>query len=310
MVTETSQRPSLALQGRGKESPQMVPTLPNLLIIGARKAGTTSLHEYLALHPQIFMSKTKELSFFDEHNRWRLGIDWYKSNFDAAFPINGESSPQYARYPQTKGVPERIKTVLGSPKLIYAIRDPVERILSDYVQMVQSRGFAPERRSFEEILTTIESESEQYLECSSYFFQLSKYLPLFPRENLHVVVLERLQKDPARELKSVFSFLGVDSNFWSPDYGAIFNAGESKLRTAEWFDRRVPLFLQRQIWQPTWMPWKMADILGRVAFINAPSIPKPKLAKDQDLRLQNLLRADVSKLREFLNDPLTEWRPY
>jgi hypothetical protein len=82
-----------------------IPTLPNLLIIGARKGGTTSLHNYLSLHPQIFMSRQKELSFFDDRIRWRLGVDWYKSNFDAAFAINGESSPQYARFPRTTGVP-------------------------------------------------------------------------------------------------------------------------------------------------------------------------------------------------------------
>src|SRR5262249_9523812 len=129
------------------------PTLPNLLIIGARKAGTTSLHEYLSLHPQIFMSEEKELSFFDADGRWGRGIDWYKANFDARYPINGESSPQYSRYPRTPGVPERIKSVLGMPKIIYAIRDPVDRILSDYVQIAHSRRpFPPETRSFCEIL--------------------------------------------------------------------------------------------------------------------------------------------------------------
>src|SRR2546421_11902695 len=122
------------------------PTLPNLLIIGARKGGTTSLHKYLALHPQIFMSKQKELSFFDERIRWQLGLEWYKSNFDASYLINGEASPQYARYPRTLGVPEKIKSVLGSPKLIYAIRDPVDRILSDYTQMVEWR---PDKPSWE-----------------------------------------------------------------------------------------------------------------------------------------------------------------
>src|SRR5690348_17021002 len=80
------------------------PTLPNLLIIGAAKAGTTSLHDYLSEHPDIFMSKHKELRFFDPESRWRLGVEWYKSNFDSRFAINGESSPRYTRYPRTAGV--------------------------------------------------------------------------------------------------------------------------------------------------------------------------------------------------------------
>src|SRR5439155_19126191 len=99
------------------------PVLPNLIIIGASKGGTTSLHEYLSYHPQIFMSKSKELAFFDTRLRWRRGLDWYKSNFDASFPVNGEASPQYALYPSVPGVPGRLKDVLNDPKFIYVIRD-------------------------------------------------------------------------------------------------------------------------------------------------------------------------------------------
>jgi hypothetical protein len=163
------------------------PCLPNLLIIGARKAGTTSLHSYLSLHPQIFMSKEKELSFFDAQNRWRRGVEWYKSNFDSSFAINGESSPQYTRFPRTPGVPERIKQVLGTPKFIYMIRDPVERIVSDYVQIVDWR---PATAPFGDILANIEKDPQEYLQGSSYFLQITQYLKHFPRESLLVVLQE------------------------------------------------------------------------------------------------------------------------
>src|ERR1700680_4934439 len=110
------------------------PTLPNFLIIGAAKAGTTSLYNYLSVHPEIFMSKRKELSFFDPQRRWHLGVEWYKSNFDASYPVNGEASPRYTRYPRTTGVPERIQQTLGTPKLIYILRDPINRLLAQYTQ--------------------------------------------------------------------------------------------------------------------------------------------------------------------------------
>src|SRR5689334_25243197 len=83
------------------------PTLPNLLVIGAAKAGTTSLHSYLSLHPEIFMSQRKELNFFDDRSRWNKGVEWYKSNFNDEFRVNGETSPQYSRYPRNAGVPDR-----------------------------------------------------------------------------------------------------------------------------------------------------------------------------------------------------------
>lgn len=67
------------------------PCLPNLVIIGTRKGGTTSLHAYLSLHPQIHMSAMKELSFFDETIRWNRGMDWYRSHFNSSYPVNGES---------------------------------------------------------------------------------------------------------------------------------------------------------------------------------------------------------------------------
>jgi Sulfotransferase domain len=256
------------------------------------------------------MSKKKELSFFDLDIRWRMGIDWYKSHFNASYPINGESSPQYARYPRTGGVPERIKSVLGRPKLIYAIRDPVERILSDYVQNVESRGSAPERRPFKQILNTIEEEKHQYIECSSYFLQISQFLKVFPRESMHIVILERLQSNPASVLREVFKFLDVNPDFCSEEFGSVFNSGECKRRPGKWFERGAPLALQQQLWRPTWMPWKLSRALHEVARIGGAKIEKPNLSASDDLRLQEFLRPDVEKLRAFVGDPLTEWRPY
>lgn len=283
------------------------PTLPNLLIIGAKKAGTTSLHNYLSLHPEIYMSHVKELNFFDEKVRWRLGIDWYKTNFNAAYRVNGESSPLYSRYPRTPGVPERIKQVLGNPKLIYLIRDPVERILSDYVQVADWR---PSTSSFDELLPNIQDDSEEYIECSSYFLQISRYLTVFPRENLLVVVLERLKADPKRVLRQIFRFLDVDEDFWTPEFGRRLNIAEDKRYLAPWFNRLAPRAVKRQLQHTTWMPWRVTRRLQRVARWGGAPILKPKLTKEEDLRLQRLLRIDVSALREFLGDELTEWRPY
>lgn len=107
--------------------------LPNLIVIGAHKCATTSLHYYLGLHPQISMSREKELNFFIKERNWYKGIEWYKSNFTTKAMIYGESSPNYTNYPFFMGVPERMCSVVPEAKLIYIVRDPIDRVISHYV---------------------------------------------------------------------------------------------------------------------------------------------------------------------------------
>ena len=106
--------------------------LPNLIIIGGLKCGTTSIHHYLGLHPEIHMSKPKELNFFVEELNWDLGLDWYRGRFDDRFAVRGESSPHYTNLPYFEGVPERIHEHIPDAKLIYMVRDPISRILSHW----------------------------------------------------------------------------------------------------------------------------------------------------------------------------------
>src|SRR5688500_4010417 len=106
--------------------------LPNLIIIGGLKCGTTSIHHYLGLHPEVQMSKPKELNFFVSELNWDLGIPWYKSRFDSRFPVRGESSPHYTNQPRFRGVAERIRDNVPDARLIYMVRDPISRILSHW----------------------------------------------------------------------------------------------------------------------------------------------------------------------------------
>src|SRR5918996_3904116 len=110
--------------------------LPNLVVIGGLKCGTTSLHHYLNLHPAIHMSRPKELNFFVAELNWSLGTDWYASHFRADAAVRGESSPHYTNLPRFAGVAERISSVLPDAKLIYMVREPVDRALSNYLHNV------------------------------------------------------------------------------------------------------------------------------------------------------------------------------
>src|SRR5688572_16712902 len=97
-------------------------SLPNLVVIGGAKTGTTSLHAYLALHPEIFMSRVKEIRFFTHH--YEEGAAWYAAHFRKGcdHAVRGEASPQYTAHPRLAGVPERMHTLIPDAKLIYVVR--------------------------------------------------------------------------------------------------------------------------------------------------------------------------------------------
>src|SRR3954452_1285883 len=119
MVARANER-FRAERRRGKRAGRREPqgTLPNLIVIGGLKCGTTSLHHYLNLHPEVAMSRPKELNFFVADLNWPLGPDWYASHFEASAPVRGESSPHYTNRPRFDGVPDRVHSVLGSPRLV------------------------------------------------------------------------------------------------------------------------------------------------------------------------------------------------
>src|SRR3954452_21113023 len=123
---------------------------PNLLIIGAHKAGTTSLHRYLDIHPEVRMSEHKELAYFCGPtndpllvSRRHLGEAWYRANFVGSVAVHGESSTPYTFYSVVRGVPQRIHGAIPDVKLIYIVRDPVDRLISHYTFV---RGQSREQR--------------------------------------------------------------------------------------------------------------------------------------------------------------------
>lgn len=183
-------------------------SLPNLILIGAMKTGTTSLHYYLNLHPAISMSRQKELDFFIEAKNWPKGVQWYRSNFTEQSAIRGESSPNYTAYPKWQGIPQRMFSLIPEAKLIYVVRDPIERLISQYLHRYTD---GKELRSLEDALA--EPENSPYVQRSRYFLQLQQYLEVFPASNILVLVSEDLLKLPQATMKKVFKFLEVDDDF-------------------------------------------------------------------------------------------------
>jgi len=180
-------------------------TLPTFIVIGAMKAGTTSLYHYLREHPQIFMPKAQELDFFAVETTWRRGIDWYAEQFAGAGGdeiARGEASTAYSKYPHYPNVPERIARAIPACQLIYVVRNPVDRIVSHYRHRV---AVGAERDPLERAVR----ENPIYLDYSRYALQIDRYLNVFPQEQLLVVESERLRVDRAATMQRIYGFLGV-----------------------------------------------------------------------------------------------------
>jgi Sulfotransferase domain len=196
--------------------------LPNLIVIGAAKCGTTSLHEYLDEHPEIAMSREKELHFFVDRKNWGRGLEWYEAQFDASAPVRGESSPGYSAHPLYEGVAVRMAATIPDAKLVYLVRDPVERIVSHYTHRTVNW---PEMGTLEEALADAHVR-EWLVTPSRYWLQLEQYLEHFPPEQILVVDSDELRAS----LPRIFELVGVDPSFESAGFERAHNAGTGRTR--------------------------------------------------------------------------------
>ncbi len=266
--------------------------LPNTIIIGAMKCGTTSLHDYLSYHPSVTMSRRKETNFFVHHQNWAKGLGWYRSHFPEANTVVGESSPNYARYPVFPGVPERMHRVMPNAKLIMCVRDPIKRMVSHYIH---SYSLGRENRPLE--VAFRQRENNPYLLCSSYYYQLEQYLRFYDPEQIKLVVLEDLHDNPEEVLSEVFSFLDV------PGYRDDRFLSASKKMPAAATRRRSPLkswMIQNRIKGFYWLERNTPWVFGR-------PIPKPVLSAELKAELRERLAPDVAALQDF-SDTTPSWK--
>lgn len=275
--------------------------LPNLLIIGASKCGTTSLHHYLGLHPEIAMTAEKELLFFVEAFHWHRGEDWYRGHFRTAARVRGESSPIYSQAPWFPGAPARIFSLIPDARLIYLVRDPVERLISHYMETVQ---WEREHRPLAEILAT--EPDNYYRAVSSYAYQLEQFDRVFPRSQILVVQSERLDACRAETLREVFSFLGVDPGFTSPRFAARKYPSSAKRRLTAAGSRCVNARPVR--WVESRLPPMPRRVFQRVLRhpLSRP-FPRPRLTETERRELTDYFRADVARLRARTGQAFAGW---
>jgi hypothetical protein len=277
--------------------------LPNLIVIGAQKSATTSLHFYLGLHPQIAMSRTKELNFFIRERNWNRGVDWYGSHFAQNCEIRGESSPAYTTYPFYLDVPERIRVTVPEARLIYLVRDPIERMISHYVHLYAADL---EARPIEEAFTVpAVNPGQAYRERSRYHLQLEQYWRHFPPAQVLVLTQDELLRRRRQTLQRVFRFLGVDPEFNSPWFHARRHRSSEKRRgssigrsveqvTRRIFDRLGESAIRHSLERWLLVPFSMP-------------VERPRLTARLRGELVDYFRDDVTRLRASTGLALDSW---
>ena len=271
--------------------------LPNLIVIGSQKCGTSGLHYYLGLHPEMSMSTPKELDFFIAERNYPLGVEWYRSQFDPQAKVRGESSPNYTAYPQHVGVPERMHSIVPEARLLYVVRDPIDRIAAHWVH-----NYA-KRRERGDLRETLLHRNTSYLIRSHYYTQLQQFLRLYPRDQVLLVEQEELRYRRLETLRRIFEFAGVDPDFSHARFS------DERHRTAR-KTRPTPLALPlERIGQtrrgrliPTPV-WRVVDNL----FPFRRTIKVPDVREALPPEALRSLREDAERLRELTGREFAGW---
>lgn len=210
-------------------------TGPHFILIGASKCATSSIIDWLRMHPNVFITQPKEPNFFNRDDNYTKGLDWYLRYFKDARPdqIRGEGSNLYsalALYPETI---ERIASVCPYPRLIYAVRDPIDRIRSLWIQL---RAQAGGDEVHPDINKAIHRDWDVLIDTSLYDRQLSAFEKRFGADSLRVIFYEDFRECPFTEMETICRHIGVSSDLL-PREGPFVNSGAGKTLVSPWLGR-------------------------------------------------------------------------
>lgn len=292
--------------------------LPNFLIIGAHKAGSTSLYGYLKQHPDIFMC-FKEPRFFAHDVKYSKGLKYYSKFFAECKKetMIGEPSSVYSSYLYLEKIIKRIYKFNPKIKLIYILRNPISRTYSFYWWSIRMQA---EFLSFEEALQQEETRIHKddfglidpwsYKRSGLYFSIIEKYLKYFPKENLKVILLDDLKSSAIKTCNEVFEFLNLkkfDVTILEDD-----KINKASLPTNK--------FIQRNLTKPSTITFLISNILRYtlgtdkkmklLEFINKKTVKSfeyPPMNESTFEYLVKYFKNDIKQLENFLNRDLSQW---
>jgi len=297
-------------------------TLPNFLILGAAKAGTTSLYKYLEQHPDIYMSSFKEPGFFafegeqlnfqgpgtkTRINKWSVtDINTYQEMFAGVTTEKaiGEATPLYLYYPKAC---DRIKHYIPDAKLIVMLRDPVERAFSNYVWAVQ-----PGAEPITNFTDALAAEPERinhnwgprwhYKAQGFYYRQLKLYYENFTRQQIKIYLHEDFVANPVAVLQDIFKFLAIDNTF-CPDMSKKHNTSQIP-RNKTWHKFINQPNLIKSIIKPL-LPVDLRQNIKKNAKNN--NLYKPQLSPEVRQLLITEYQPDILQLQELIGRDLSKW---
>lgn len=281
----------------------------DFIIAGAAKSGSTSLIQYLDQSPDISclvtLSDGNEINFFSKDRIYKKGLKWYESLFAHldTDKIIGEKS---ASYMSSEAAPERIFKAIPGVRLIFILRNPVDRAYSHYRSNIQK---GTEFFSFEKALKAEAKRIKRggffrnnysYKQRSMYYDQISRFLNYFPREQMHFLLLEELNADPAKELAKICEFLNVDKAFIDTvDLKKRYNPTKvSKIPLIQFLLLMCRRFIRIKI---------VMRIIDRLRQINLKDVEKPPMKTETRRVLMDYFKESNQKLGKLIGKDLSIW---
>jgi Sulfotransferase family len=269
----------------------MVIHRPDFIVVGAMKSATTTLHEQLARQPGVFMARPKEPNFFSDDAIYARGWDSYSSLFRAAGvrELRGESSTHYTKLPTFPRTIERMVRWLPDVRLIYVMRHPIDRLVSQYVHELTAGGI---RLS----LAAAVDQHPELIDYSRYAMQLEPFLAAYGFDNVLPVFFPRLVNESQHELERIGRFLALDGRMTWDTTMTPQNTRRDRLRPSPIRHALVqsPVLgrLRRRVVPRRWS--QSAKVFWR-AQVDPPEIPA-----DLSARLREVFDADLSQLGSWL----------
>jgi hypothetical protein len=292
---------------------------PGLFILGAAKAGTTTVYHQLQQHPQIFFPYDKEPMFFSRDDYYERGTDWYLKTFfynSKEFMIRGEASPHYLYWAEKVSGRIRSACQQGSVKFITILRNPIERAYSWYWNMVAD---VREDLSFMNALQHEEQRLDEnwaqlkyygsmqygYFRGGCYATQIRQFLSDFPRENFLFLLHEDLVNEQAVTLKTIFRFLDVDTEIVvSPAKSNPAGLPHSQ-RIQTLIRNKSPL---KALIKPL-LPGPLRHRVKKMALqFNKKSFQYPEMNHDTRIYLQKKFENEIAATSDIISRDLSHWR--
>ena len=316
--------------------------LPDFIIIGAAKCGTTTLYKMLTAHPKVFMCTPKEPEFFARDDIYQNGLDWYSGLFASAAEdqLCGEASTLYSLttiFPETVA---RMHKAVPQAKLIYVLREPVQRSYSYYIQLIKNyristKNFAV-NRTFEECLFPgqfpdrcskdlffapfdkhLPDDPRSLIDGSRYMTNIKYYLNYFEQKQLLLVDFQDLTEKPDRVMATICEFLGLDIKEMPLEEEVVENSASTHFKRIDRETIKQGLVAKAKNYPfgrsvikliPKKFKKRFLDWYTSAFKLEYKDTRPPKMSRDAEIFLHDTLKDEITELEQFWQRDLSSWK--